>query len=73
MDLIASPCRDLCDWQATQTSYDGKPLIACNGCGSQWVRGEPWSPRQADGSCPPVVQEQLRLSQPWLSFGNGGS
>ena len=73
MSLKEAPCQDLCDWQATETSYEGKPLIACNGCGSQWVRSERWTPRQADGSTPPVVQEQVRLNQPWLSFGSGGS
>lgn len=73
MELTSNPCKDLCDWQPTATMRDGKPLIECNGCGSQWVRGEAWTPRQHDGSCPPAVQAELKIAQPWLSFGNPGS
>ena len=64
--LTVSPCRRLCSWGPTRATYDGLPLFACGGCGSQWVRTEPWSPRQADGSWPPGVREELeqRAGQP---------
>lgn len=59
MSLTIAPCRQLCDWRTTTATYAGKPLFACAGCGSQWVRSEPWAPRQADGSWPPGVKEEL--------------
>ena len=59
MPLTVSACRSLCDWARTPSSYEGLPLFACRGCGSQWVRSEPWAPRQADGSWPPGVREEL--------------
>lgn len=57
--LTVAPCRQLCDWVRTPGTHDGQPLLACRGCGSQWVRGEPWTPAQADGSRPPAVVEEL--------------
>ena len=61
--LRVSPCRQLCDWGPTKAPDDqlpgALPLFACSGCGSQWVRTQPWAPRQADGSWPPGVREQL--------------
>ena len=42
----------------TDTIRD-QPVLACRGCGSQWVRSEPWTPAQADGSRPPAVLEEL--------------
>jgi hypothetical protein len=57
--LASSPCRQLCEWGPTRASHDGVPVFACTGCGSQWVRTEPWAPRQADGSWPPGVREEL--------------
>lgn len=71
MPLTVSPCRSLCDWVRTPSSYDGQALLACRGCGSQWVRGEPWTPAQADGSRPPAVLEELR--RPAGAAGSGDS
>ena len=71
MPLTVSPCRQLCDWARTPTTYEGAPLLACRGCGSQWVRGQPWTPAQADGSRPPAVVEELR--RPADAAGSGGS
>ena len=60
MPLTVSPCRRLCDWTGTAAVLDGQPVLACRGCGGQWVRSEPWTPAQADGSCPAAVLEELR-------------
>ncbi|MCW2665533.1 MAG: hypothetical protein JWN57_495 [Frankiales bacterium] len=67
MPLTVSPCQTLCDWRRTRACREGLPLFACTGCGSQWVRTQPWSPRQADGSWPDGVREEL------LSHGPGGA
>jgi len=37
------------------------PLLACRGCGSQWVRTEPWTPIDHTGRIPEVVRAELRL------------
>jgi hypothetical protein len=59
--LTIAPCRSLCDWARTPaTTDDGRRLHACRGCGAQWVRGEPWTPAQADGTRPACVVEELR-------------
>ena len=61
MPLTIAPCRSLCDWARTPaTTGDGRRLYACRGCGSQWVRGEPWTPAQADGTRPQCVTDELR-------------
>ena len=60
MPLTIAPCRSLCDWARTPALHDGQPLFACRGCGSQWVRGQGWTPAQADGSRPPGIEQELR-------------
>jgi uncharacterized Zn ribbon protein len=57
--LAVSPCRTLCDWSPTGTSYDDRALLRCGGCGSEWTDRERWTPRQADGTVPPCVREAL--------------
>ena len=59
MSLAVHPCRSLCTWAATGDRHEAQALFACAGCGSQWVAGEPWAPRQLDGSWPPGVREAL--------------
>ena len=72
--LAVRACRSLCDWGPTRRLHDGLPLFACTGCGSQWVRTEPWAPRQADGSWPPGVREELLTSaRGGASAGSAGS
>ena len=71
MSLTIAACRSLCDWARTPASYDGQPLFACRGCGSQWVRTEPWTPCQADGVVPAEVLAELR--RPAGAAGSAGS
>ena len=56
--LLVRACRSLCDWALTPARYDDQPVLACRGCGSQWVRSEPWTPAQADGTVPDAVREE---------------
>ena len=71
--LVVSPCRRLCDWAALPADGpDGSAgLFACRGCGSQWERGQGWTPRQADGSQPDGIAEALR--PPAGAAGSAGS
>jgi hypothetical protein len=59
--LEVAPCRSLCSWAATGEVRAGMPLFACAGCGSEWVRSQPWTPADADGEVPgEVAREALR-------------
>jgi hypothetical protein len=62
--LVVSPCRRLCDWAAVNGPLPrgSGQRFACAGCGSEWASGQGWTPRQADGSVPHGVAEQLRRS-----------
>jgi hypothetical protein len=71
--LTVSPCRTLCDWGPTGDTAGGLPLFACAGCGSEWVRTQGWSPRNADGSWPPGVREELTGGNGAAGAGSGGS
>jgi hypothetical protein len=73
VSLTTHPCRSLCQWAATGGVHDGLPLFACAGCGTEWVRTQPWSPRQADGSWPPGVREQLSTGPDADAAGTAGS
>ena len=73
MGLTAHPCRSLCHWAATGGTHDGMALFACAGCGSEWVRSEPWAPRQADGTWPPGVREELTSARAEDAAGSAGS
>ncbi len=58
--LEISACRSLCSWQATGDTLDGERLFACDGCGSEWVVSEPWTPIDRTGTVPEPVQEARR-------------
>ena len=58
-ELVARPCRSLCSWHPTPVRRAGLPVLACRGCGSQWVRSEPWTPIDHDGRIPPEVRAEL--------------
>ena len=58
MALTISPCRKVCTWDRTGETYDGLALFACAGCGTEWVRSEPWTPREWDGGVPAAVRAE---------------
>jgi hypothetical protein len=58
--LEISACRSRCCWQATDETLDGERLFACDGCGSEWVVSEPWTPIDWTGVVPEPVQEARR-------------
>ena len=70
MPLAVSPCRRLCDWSAVGPGERGL-LFACSGCGSEWERGQGWTPQQADGTVPPGLADELR--RPAGAAGSAGS
>ncbi|SHG07810.1 hypothetical protein [Streptoalloteichus hindustanus] len=57
--LAVHPCRSLCSWHRTRAELDGLPVVACRGCGSQWVRTEPWTPIDSTGRIPDVVRAEV--------------
>lgn len=67
MALAIAPCRQLCDWVTVAPAYD-VTMLACAGCGSQWVPSQAWTPVQADGTMPAAVSA-LRAAE----VGSGGS
>ncbi|WP_460769523.1 hypothetical protein [Mariniluteicoccus flavus] len=56
--LAANPCLDRCAWRDTGDDRDGLPLFACEGCGSEWVRTEDWTPANRNGRVPGAVRRE---------------
>ena len=59
----AWPCQSICVWEPTgevwrTTTYDDLRVFACRGCGSEWVRTEPWTPVDCSGTVPAGVAEE---------------
>ena len=59
LDIAA--CRQLCSWHPREESLDGERLFACDGCGSEWVPSEPWTPIDHTGAVPEAVQDARRV------------
>lgn len=57
-ELAVHACRSLCSWHRTPAELDGLPLLACRGCGSQWIRSEPWTPIDHTGRIPDEVRDE---------------
>ncbi|GAB3598426.1 hypothetical protein GCM10027446_28600 [Angustibacter peucedani] len=54
-------CQALCAWRRDPTSPDGAlPRFRCEGCGSQWDRGQGWTPADRDGTVSPDVRAELQ-------------
>ncbi|MDI2028534.1 hypothetical protein QFW96_07920 [Saccharopolyspora sp. TS4A08] len=60
MSLAVHACRSLCSWHRTPKELNGLPLLACRGCGSQWIRSEAWTPIDHTGRIPDDVRAELR-------------
>ncbi len=60
--LRQNPCKNLCNWIATGRLHDDLPLFMCTGCKSEWVRTEPWTPRNVDGQIPAGVAAERALA-----------
>jgi len=58
--LVVSGCRRLCGWHDTGGLLDGEPLFACDGCGSEWVPSQAWTPVDYTGEVPAPVAEVRR-------------
>lgn len=58
--LEIAACRRLCSWHGTDTDLDGEPLFRCNGCGSEWVASQAWTPIDHTGEVPEAVQAERR-------------
>jgi hypothetical protein len=61
--VAAWPCQSICIWEATgelwdDGRYDDLRVFACRGCGSEWVRTEPWTPIDSGGGVPPEVRSE---------------
>lgn len=57
--LAIHPCRSLCNWHETRAELDGLPVLACRGCGSQWIRSEGWTPIDHTGKIPDCVRAEV--------------
>jgi hypothetical protein len=57
-DLVISACRSECSWSETADRLDGERLFACEACGSEWVRSQPWTPVDWEGYVPDAVQSE---------------
>jgi hypothetical protein len=56
----AWPCQSICLWDPTgevwlDATCGALRVFRCAGCGSEWVRTEPWTPVDAAGQVPPAV------------------
>ena len=57
------PCQSICAWSQTGERWVddtacGPPLLVfgCEGCGSEWVRTQAWTPIDVHGVVPVAVQ-----------------
>jgi hypothetical protein len=64
--LAAWPCQSVCLWlpagyRLAGVDQSALDVYACAGCGSEWVSSQAWTPVDADGVVPAVVEaEKLR-------------
>jgi hypothetical protein len=62
------PCQSVCVWTATDEwmAHEDRPLLVfrCRGCGSEWVRTEPWTPIDSHGVVPPAVLDEKHGEPP---------
>ncbi|MDQ2781311.1 MAG: hypothetical protein M3Y26_02075 [Actinomycetota bacterium] len=56
--LAISPCLAECDWSTTGNVLGGELLFACDGCGSEWVVSQAWTPVDWRGLVPDAVRRE---------------
>lgn len=56
--LRQAACRSECSWSPSGRVRDGELVFECAGCHSEWVRSEPWTPCDADGTVPVAVMAE---------------
>ncbi len=54
------PCRSICAWASMGETWLSPEagilaVFACTGCGSEWVRTEPWTPIDSTGQVPDAI------------------
>ncbi len=59
-DVAQRPCRSICRWASTGETWltaeaGPLPVFECAGCGSEWVRTEPWTPIDQSRQVPAAV------------------
>lgn len=64
--IAAEPCQSSCAWTRTtevwcDVEHGDLPVFACSGCGSEWVRTQPWTPIDAAGNIPDEVADERAL------------
>jgi hypothetical protein len=67
-DVDQWPCQSICVWAVTGEVWnDGTGpdlrVFACRGCGSEWVRTEPWTPIDQSGRVPAAVASERARSR----------
>ena len=62
MHLIQRPCRSRCAWarDPRRRTKGALPVFTCDGCGSQWVSSESWTPADLDGTVNPAVAAEAK-------------
>ncbi len=63
------PCHSICVWSATGETWLDPPggvlsVFACAGCGSEWVRTEPWTPIDHIGQVPDAIAAERARDHP---------
>lgn len=60
------PCQSICRWNPTgevwlDAASAALRVFRCEGCGSEWVRTEAWTPVDVDGHIPPSVAAEHEM------------
>ena len=58
--LRIAACRSLCRWDEAGEWLGDEQVFACQGCGSEWVASEAWTPIDSSGVIPQAVHEERR-------------